>query len=202
MPHLSAPLGPDSLFVIACPVCLGQVAATGSLCGSHACCPLCACLFQVPYPAVTRPHDQPVTAPLDQPPAGIAEDWTRVIRQLARPPQDPAPQPIPELSAEFELPAGMTDPAETAEDPDARPAQPGVDGLPIVGGTPLDPSAMELVFTEPVRTVRHGTTVIEIRRLTPEERRARRFRRNVLMIVVGVSILLAIVLVFGVPKKP
>jgi hypothetical protein len=196
MPHLSAPLGPDSLFVIACPVCLGQVAATGSLCGSHACCPLCACLFQVPYPAVTRPHDQPVTAPLDQPPAGIAEDWTRVIRQLARPPQDPAPQPIPELSAEFELPAGMTDSAETAEDPGARPAQPGVDGLPI------DPSAMELVFTEPVRTVRHGTTVIEIRRLTPEERRARRFRRNVLMIVVGVSILLAIVLVFGVPKKP
>lgn len=76
------------------------------------------------------------------------------------------------------------------------------EGLPHVGPSQLAPADQELEFREPVRTVRHGDTVVEIRRLTPEERRARRFRRNVMMIVIGVSILLAIVVIFGVPTKP
>lgn len=76
------------------------------------------------------------------------------------------------------------------------------EGLPHLGPQQLAPAGQELEFREPVRTVRHGDTVVEIRRLTPEERRARRFRRNVMMIVIGVSILLAIVVIFGVPTKP
>jgi hypothetical protein len=199
-------LEPDALFVIACPFCLGQVAATGRLCGHDACCPLCASLFHVPFPRESDRPAPPAVGPARPPePAGLAEDWGQVIRQLAPPAKEPepateAPAPIP---TEFELPEVAAEPAPTdAHLSDDSPVAPAADGLPVVGGTPLDPAATELVFSEPVRTVRHGATVIEIRRLAPEERRARRFRRNVLMVVVGVSILLAIVLVFGVPKKP
>ena len=200
-------LEPEALFVIACPVCLGQIAATGSLCGHDACCPLCASLFHVPFPQVAAQPAPPAAPepprPEEQP--GLAEDWGRVIRELAPPPKDrePVAEVPAAISTAFELPEDAAEPASPAARVSADgPVAPAAAGLPVVGGTPLDPVATELVFSEPVRTVRHGETVIEIRRLTPEERRARRFRRNVLMVVVGVSILLAIVLVFGVPKKP
>lgn len=246
-------IAPDALFVVACPVCQGQVAAMGGLCGRDACCPLCASLFHVPDPSVAaaapRPDDrhdaapaQPASAPpAPEPPAverlpepvGMAEDWGGVITQLTPARVTPAgtnPEPEPEPTStielgDFDLPAAADSPTAAAEevmtaarpkdssgvtDPDdpaevvgitsAAPASPPRraaprhaatgDDLPVVGGTPLDPKASELAFSEPVRTIRHGDTVIEIRRLTPEERRARRFRRNVLMVVVGVSILL------------
>ena len=242
-------LGPDDLFVIACPICRGHVAATGGLYGRDACCPLCANLFHVPFPATP-----PATA---APEPSLAEDWVGVIEQLAPPPKHPLPKPPPVAAAADEVteatPAA-TAPAlpalndafdlhdeiaavETVETnrlvtgepgselvviepviepvieasvatPFAGPApgpsdQPAVDvaSLPQTEPTPLDPAAADLVFREPVRTIRQGNTVIEIRRLTPEERRTRRFRRNLMMIVVGVSILLVIVLLFGVPKK-
>jgi len=173
-PALTAPLGPEALFVVACPVCRGQVAATGSLCGRDACCPLCASLFHVPVPVPAATVAEPAARPgphADGPTLG--EDWGPVIGQLA-PPAGPDASAAPETRgqepADFEYPE--PEPAAAA----AR--------LPAAG---------ELVFQEPVRTVRHGSTVIEIRRLTPEERRTRRFRRNLMMIVVGVSILLLIV---------
>jgi hypothetical protein len=197
MSDSNAILEPDALFVVACPICQGQVAAAGGLCGNDACCPLCASLFHVPFPT---PADRAALSAVPQPrggqPAGVAEDWGGVIRQLAPARQDRDPAPEPELPtttpAEFDLPEADAAPGRTVDqDPAAGSAEPATEGLPVVGGTPLDPAATELVFSEPVRTIRHGNTVIEIRRLTPEERRARRFRRNVLMIVVGVSILLA-----------
>ena len=174
-------LGPDDLFVIACPICRGHVAAKGGLCGRDACCPLCANLFHVPFPATP-----PATAAPSAPRPALAEDCGGVIEQLAPPPKHPLPKPPP-----------VADPAPVPSD------QPAVDAasLPETEPTPLDPAAADLVFREPIRTIRHGNTVIEIRRLTPEERRTRRFRRNLMMIVVGVSILLVIVLLFGVPKK-
>ncbi len=244
-------IAPDALFVVACPVCQGQVAAVGTLCGRDACCPLCASLFHVPDPsapqpeaptatqpdATTAPPPEAIAASPEEPlphhlpaparePAGLAEDWGGVITQLAPLRKDPesAPPSTNEASI-FEL-SGVADPlpvddqestaaADTAEvvgltdealaaqplrEPPRRagPQPPVNANLPVAGGTPLDPKASELAFSEPVRTIRHGTTVIEIRRLTPEERQARRFRRNVLMIVVGVSILLAVVILLGV----
>jgi hypothetical protein len=197
MSDSSAILEPDVLFVVACPVCQGRVAATGSLCGHDACCPLCASLFHVPFPTpADRAAPPAVAQPRRDEPAGLAEDWGGVILQLAPPRQDRGPGPEPEppttIPTEFELPEADADPAQTVDqDPAAGLTEPATEGLPMVGGAPLDPAKAELVFSEPVRTIRHGDTVIEIRRLTPEERRARRFRRNVLMIVVGVSILLA-----------
>jgi len=243
-------IAPDALFVVACPVCQGQVAAVGGLCGRDVCCPLCASLFRVPDPsavAADPPSDDRHDAAPSQPapalpapespaaerppaPAGMAEDWGGVITQLAPARKDPEPEPTSTIElGDFDLPAaadsptaareeaivapgptesgGVAEPDEPAEvvglassapsSPPRRaaPRQAGPqvaagDDLPVVGGTPLDPKASELTFSEPVRTIRHGDTVIEIRRLTPEERRARRFRRNLLMVVVGVSILL------------
>jgi hypothetical protein len=238
-------IAPDALFVVACPVCLGQVAALGDLCGRDACCPLCASLFHVPHPsavaAAPAPDDrheaaraergaEPASAERLPEPAGMAEDWGGVIAQLAPAGEDPEPVPTASIEpADFDLhaaadpmpaddeeasvtaaltaPGGSADADEPAEVVEITPAAPSApprraaprqaspqaagDNLPVVGGTPLDPKASELSFSEPVRTIRHGDAVIEIRRLTPEERRARRFRRNVLMVVVGVSILLA-----------
>lgn len=251
-------IAPDALFVVACPVCQGQVAALGTLCGRDACCPLCASLFHVPDPSAPPPAATPApplataapppraatSPPLEAAPgtpeettrpqlpvpapepAGLAEDWGGVITQLAPLRKDPdsAPpasteasifelsdvaDPLPVEDQEFTSMAeaaevvGITDEALAAQplrEPPRRagPQPAATTNLPVTGGTPLDPKASELAFSEPVRTIRHGDSVIEIRRLTPEERQARRFRRNVLMIVVGVSILLAVVILLGV----
>lgn len=264
-------IAPDALFVVACPVCQGQVAALGSLGGRDACCPLCASLFHVPQPtasavappAPAEPAPLPAADPAPEPtaqPGGLGEDWGRVITQLAPVRTDPEPEPAaPPAPADFELPAAFAPtlptmpeaagasvavppetPAPTVAAPAARqfeatqaaaaaleaeaveaaevveitdvapplrapprresPHPAAADQLPVVGGTMLDPKASELAFSEPVRTVRHGDTVIEIRRLTPEERRARRVRRNILMIVIGVSILLMVVILLGVGR--
>ena len=57
-------------------------------------------------------------------------------------------------------------------------------------------------FAEPVPTTIAGAEgVIELRRLTPEEKAARRFRRNAIMLLTGVSILMMIVLLLGTKKK-
>jgi hypothetical protein len=60
----------------------------------------------------------------------------------------------------------------------------------------------ELEFAEPVPTTIAGAEgVIELRRLTPEEKAARRSRRNAIMLLTGVSILMMIVLLLGTKKK-
>lgn len=55
----------------------------------------------------------------------------------------------------------------------------------------------EWEFQEPVKTIGTGDATIELHRLTPREKSARRARRNLIMLVLGVSILMAIVLIFG-----
>jgi|GEM_PF-1037566 len=245
-------LAPDALFVIACPVCREHVAATGSLRGLDACCPLCANLFRVPGTAAAQPS--------------LAEDWGGVIQQLTPPSPPPGPAiEYPRMSYVFgsSAPAGSSDdtvghaeaelpitaastylpseppppaaadvpPADstTATEPSAvvesailmeefTPDAADLVGLVVASDAPatvalpegilpsgpalLEPTDAELELHEPVRTIRRGDSLIEIRRLTPEERRARRFRRNLMMIVIGVSILFAIVMLFGVPEKP
>lgn len=54
-----------------------------------------------------------------------------------------------------------------------------------------------LAFRDPVKTVRSGGAEIELRRLTPEERRVRRARRNLLFLVVGAALLVALVMLLG-----
>lgn len=82
--------------------------------------------------------------------------------------------------------------------------EPGVDPRAMdeplaaaVTATAAAPQADPLQFREPVRTVRIGREVIELRRLTPEELAARRARRNILMLLTGAALLIVIVLLFG-----
>lgn len=60
-----------------------------------------------------------------------------------------------------------------------------------------DVPADAMVFREPVKTIRSGGTVIEIRRLSPEELRGRRARRNLIILVLGAAILVALVVVLA-----
>lgn len=61
----------------------------------------------------------------------------------------------------------------------------------------------ELDFEEPANpTIAGEKGLIQLRRLTPKERAARRTRRNAIMLLMGVAILMAIVLIFGTKKKP
>lgn len=102
-------------------------------------------------------------------------------------------------------PATIPDAATTPE-PDAAVGapEPGVD--PRVMDEPFAaavtapvaaPQPDPLQFREPVRTVRVGREVIELRRLTPEELAARRARRNILMLLTGAAVLIVLVLLFG-----
>jgi hypothetical protein len=226
--NLGSRIPPDALFVIACPVCQGEVAAAGRIAGTDACCPLCASLFRVPHPPSELGEDAADQPPL--PAAGLAEDWDDVIIKLAPPEtvaseepvveepvvEEPFPQETPpeaiaaEDSEELSPEPVLSNPMSTEALPDERaiisePAAAVVSVTPpeelsFLDQPPLDPAAGDLVFQEPVRTVRHGGEVIEIRRLSPEERRKRRFRRTLMMIVIGGSILLLIV-ILNLPQK-
>lgn len=197
-------LHPDALFVVACPVCQGHVAAAGSVCGHDACCPLCASLFHVPFPpsaAASSPAPQHPAAADAEPPAALGEDWEGVIGTLAPPRREqnePGRTTVEPAGVEGVDPE--TPPAPASSQPEPTPPPAGPEPLPSVGEAAAA-NVAELAFKEPVRTVRVGREVIEIRRLSPEERRARRIRRNLLMIVVGVSILLAIVVLAGFPSR-
>jgi hypothetical protein len=80
-------------------------------------------------------------------------------------------------------------------------------GCPICAGgfiVPLPPPPDfsrprdELEFDEPPQTmIEADGGLIELRRLAPKERAARRARRNVLMLVSGMAILITIVLTLG-----
>jgi hypothetical protein len=84
-------------------------------------------------------------------------------------------------------------------------------GCPICAGGFLVPAPPppepprprgELEFDEPAaKTIEAGSGVIELRRLTPKEQAARRARRNLLMLLSGMTILTAIVLALG-RKRP
>lgn len=242
-------LHPDALFVVACPICQGHVAASGSLVDHDACCPLCASLFRVPSP---RPAHHAAVTEATAGRSGSAADRGGVIDHLAASQREPEPTPrdptaavvtegtasaepraeasSPPTDAATGTPPAQLDVADTRPtlepvhvaapaasrpvpeptidlatlpaDPLAAvvtPVDPAAVDLPVFGAAPVSPSTGELAFREPVRTVRIGDEVVEIRRLSPEERQRRRLRRNVMMIVVGVSILLAIVLLFGTP---
>jgi hypothetical protein len=54
-----------------------------------------------------------------------------------------------------------------------------------------------LVFRDPVRTIGDGSSTVELRRLTDEERRVRRARRNIFLLVAGGAVLIMLTVAFG-----
>jgi hypothetical protein len=164
----------------------------------------------VAEPAFEQPSDFEIPPEPEGEPA-VASAPAPVVEPSLRDRADAATGPVgsadlvgqtPDASSQFPSADWIDEVLATPVPDGADEGSAAPEGVPHLGPQQLAPADQELEFREPVRTVRHGDTVIEIRRLTPEERRARRFRRNLMMIVIGVSILMAIVVIFGVPTKP
>jgi hypothetical protein len=62
-------------------------------------------------------------------------------------------------------------------------------------------AAPDLQFREPVKVVGQGPNAIELRRLTPEEKDARRRRRSIIMLLTGAAILIAIAVGLGTRRR-
>ncbi len=62
-----ADIDPDALFVIACPICFREVAATARMAGSAASCPLCKGSFRVPMARLAEPPVPATAAKLPEP---------------------------------------------------------------------------------------------------------------------------------------
>jgi len=165
-------LHPEPLLAVACPACFGAIAVGSELLGQPAECPLCGSGFRVPV-------------------AGVAD----------APRQPPAASSTPQASSPYRVDAPRKQrraaPQEKAT-PDAVAAPPQD---PLADVQPSAMPAAELQFQEPVRTVVSGDQVITLRRLTPEEKAARRARRNAVMMIAGLSILMAIVFLFGTKRS-
>lgn len=94
-------------------------------------------------------------------------------------------------------PASSPVPMAPAEAPPAQAAPSNGQPSDLASGP-----ANDLAFQEPVRTITSGGQVVTLRRLTPEEKAVRRGRRNLIMMLTGVSILMAIVLLLGTKRAP
>jgi type IV secretory pathway VirB10-like protein len=203
---------PGAAFVVACPNCSGQLGVAGRLAGQLACCPLCAATFHVPHPerpdapppplnAVAAVPKHPIRhvtasastvtawAPPLQPAAPIspAPAWQTTPSIPPTPPTPPVAEAAPDAPPQetFNLPDAVT----------AAPAQAPVFPAPAAGGAV--PAHPQLQFREPVLSVGRRGHEKELRRLSPEERRVRRGRRNIVMLLVGVAVLLVLVLVIS-----
>ena len=164
---------PEPLVAVACPTCFGAIAVGTDQLGQAAECPLCGCGFRVPVAGVADTPQQPsLAAPAAGAPSTTTPARPRKHRREATP-EPPPYEPVSQLA--------LKDPF----------AEPQPQAAPVA----------ELQFQEPVRTVGSGDQVITLRRLTPEEKAVRRARRNLIMMLTGVSILMAIVMLFGTKRS-
>lgn len=70
----------------------------------------------------------------------------------------------------------------------------GVTTTPTPRPSAIDPA---LTFQEPVKSVAGGDRPVQLRRLTDEERRVRRARRNLVLLLLGGTLLIALTVAFG-----
>lgn len=184
-PPSSTPPGfhPEPLQAVACPACFGAVAVSQELLGQAAECPLCRSGFRVPLPGWNEP---PPRAP-----AAFAGGSSPSEARPRRRGRSTAPRESPNLEppTEWSSSAGHKPPHL----PEPEPVPKDGTGEPQTATAP----AGEMELHEPVRTIGSGDRVITLHRLTAEEKTARRARRNVIMLLGGVSILMAIVLLLG-----
>ena len=163
---------PEPLLALACPTCFGAMAVGTDLLGQAAECPLCGCGFRVPLTGVADTPSPPAMAASAASPATEPPARQRhELREATPNPPPPKPASPPSKENAFDEPPTRAAPVK------------------------------ELQFQDPVRTVGSGDQVIELRRLTPEEKAVRRARRNLIMMLTGVSILMAIVFSLG-TKRP
>jgi hypothetical protein len=191
------PAAPEPLLAVACPTCFGALAVGAELFGRAADCPLCGHGFQVPVNAVPAPAAAPIAssavassavAGTTTPAADRGASGTSAAPSVANPAAVAALEPATTAGDSL---AGSGQ--STGETPGSGDLAAGVaDGSAVAAA-----ETAALRFREPVVTVGSGENVIELRRLTPEEKAQRRARRTIVMLLTGVSILLAIVLTLG-----
>jgi hypothetical protein len=197
----------EPLLAVACPTCFGAVAVGAELFGLAADCPLCGQGFLVPMKAAAV-SAAPLAASSAASPSPT--DATGPVKPAAR---DPAADGFGRTAAtgsvteSVENPAAAPSPAAAAIVASAEHAGPRA-GASVLDGTRAEhatsaedaavaPDLVPMRFRDPVVTVGSGENVVELRRLSPEEKARRRTRRNVIMLLTGLSILMAIVLTLG-----
>ncbi|MFM9059838.1 MAG: hypothetical protein ACKOSQ_12065 [Planctomycetaceae bacterium] len=168
-------------FAVECPACRAHVAVSRALVDHVAGCPRCRAPFLVPAPLVAErvpaPRDAAARPATPQP---APSDGSLVFSEPPLP--STRRRDVPAADAPFAL-AGVS--ADAAPTPDV--------GAPDIGAALSDGFAVP----ERVKTIRSRGVEIELHRLTPEERQARRARRNLIMLVVGAALLVALVVVLG-----
>lgn len=200
-----------TLFAVECPGCRAHVAVPRTLAGHVAACPACRATFLVPQPepeeprlsdAFDRPRrkrrtprsSDPVAEPLAggsaSPPAPSPPHRAEQPEFVEPPPprsrgRHDTPPAVAGAAARVSAPVHAADPVATVG--------PGAEHRPPHAET----ASAALAFREPVKTIRDGDTDIELRQLTPEERRSRRARRNLLLLVVGAALLVALAVLLG-----
>jgi hypothetical protein len=165
----------EPLLAVACPTCFGAVAVGAELFGLAADCPLCGQGFLVPTKAAAVS-----AAPQAAPAASSAASSA-------------APSAAPSAAASAEHAAEHAGPQAGASVPDGTLAEHAT----AAEDAAVAPDLVPMRFRDPVVTVGSGENVVELRRLSPEEKARRRTRRNVIMLLTGLSILMAIVLTLG-----
>lgn len=177
----------DTPFAVACPGCHGALAVTLGLASSAVCCPLCACGFLVPDPRQPQEAAPPTKRreSRPRPPRESGGGSRPAVRDLEIP-SSPATADQPAVTAAASLPTAGLAPVDAGGPP------------PGVGAAGLPAGDAEYRFREagPV-IVGSGAEAIELRRLSPEEKRARRVRRNLIMLLCGSAILIVITFLFG-----
>jgi hypothetical protein len=206
-PESAPPPGAEQLLAVACPTCFGAIAVGAELFGRPADCPLCGGGFNVPLKAAPAPPAAAAGQPQRPlPPSGEAASSRDDERGGAAGTTVAAGTMAAAVGGEAASGTALAPDGGAAAAPFTTAPAPlspaaGI-GTTAAFDQPLpDPAAAaaraELAFREPVVTVGSGDNVIELRRLTPEEKAQRRARRNVVMLLTGVSILMAMVLSLG-----
>lgn len=213
--HRSSAFTGTTPITVECPGCRTHVAVPPPLVGRAAGCPACRTMFRVPTPDRESP---PATVSPDRPKRKrrrpVAAAPTTDAASAA--PTEPAPAPREE-PPRHDAPVVFTEPppprsrgrhgtaadatggdapVDHSADRAAAPDSPAAFGV----GTGRPDAASDsgaLAFREPVKTIRAGDAEIELRQLTPEERRTRRARRNLVLLVVGATLLVALATLLG-----
>ncbi|MBM4003740.1 MAG: hypothetical protein FJ295_10700 [Planctomycetes bacterium] len=179
----SAPSPTSSIMVdLGCPHCAGIFKVTDSMEGQQVACPHCQGIVTVPMLTQAAVPEVIEAAHEELPPA--------VTSNLAPLPQAPV---VPEQPTPF-----PTQPTPPLSPPLSPPYQPSA-GVPDSHSTALDRPAAVVIPTEdggyvalrdPVKTIGRPGQEIELRQLSPEEKRQRRRITNIIVITACMLILL------------
>ena len=190
---------------LACPLCQGPFAVLPSMAGQAVACPHCQGHVTVPVlgPVATGPSMPGPTMPGPMPPAppGYGPPGFAPPEPPGYPPPDPqatgGPPPFPagpSFSAGPSIPQAPTGPSIplTPVGPPSAPPGPSGPHTPKVVAPPDNALAPP---REKTKVVRRGGRKIELRSLTPEEKKQRRHVRNIVLSIACLGLLMFVLII-------